>query len=104
MSGGGFTLPRIRIRSRRRKPRGPEWKRKALHVALDAFFVVVYAPTAWAVAVGFTICLAVDWRDLHRAPCDPEARPLTLREEITGALAVLAALSLVVVGVVGLIA
>lgn len=78
---GGFALPRIRVRSRRRKPRGPQWRRKAAWCC--AWLVLIAAnllsANCWS-AIGAAVFFVVDWRELHHAPCDPDAKPLTLRE------------------------
>jgi hypothetical protein len=96
---GGFALPRIRARSRRRKPRGPQWRRKAAWCCLWLVLTSANLMSGHAlVAAGMAVLFAVDWRELHRAPCDPEAAPLTLREELAHTAVGFAAVALALVG------
>lgn len=98
---GGLTLPRVRVRSRRRKPRGPEWRRSAALCCANAFSLLVFLLSDEPLcAAASAIGLAVTWIDLHHAPCDPEARALTRREEAIGGAAACFALVLFVVGIV----
>lgn len=98
---GGLTLPRIRVRSRRRKPRGPQWRRKARRCALVAITAIVLSlVSAPYSAIGCSIALGVEWRELHHAPYDPEAPPLTLRQSAENAVATAVALGFMLVGIV----
>ncbi len=68
---------------RRRRPRGPKWKKRAAWFCLEAFGAILSFVAGWPLyAAGFLLALANDWTHLHRAPCDPEAPPLTEREWI----------------------
>ena len=100
MNGGGFALPRLRVRSRRRKPRGPWWRYTAAFCCVWLVLIAVnlLVGNPWS-AAGAAIFFTVDWRDLHRAPCDPEARPLTIREEAHGVGLCMLGLALCVVGI-----
>ncbi len=97
---GGVTLPRLRTRSRRRKPRGPEWKRQAALCAVWIFLLALYVFTAlpWS-AAGSVVFLACDWQLLHRWPCDPDASPLTLTERKRGIAWRVAGLALLTIGI-----
>ncbi len=97
---GGFTLPRLLTRSRRRKPRGPEWKRQAVWVAVWMLLLAlnILAGAPWS-AAGAAILLACEWQELHRWPCEPEASPLTLTERKRGVAWRAAALALMLVGI-----
>lgn len=98
MNGHGIALPRIL--TRRRKPRPPAWRKAAAWCALWLLLFALNLLEGNALAAASSaIFFACYWRELHRAPADPEAPPLTLRERQTMAATMAAACGLMMVGV-----
>lgn len=97
---GGLTLPRLLARSRRRKPRGPEWKRTAKWCAAWLVLLALNGVLGhFASAAGCAVFFSLEWRNLHRWPCDPEAAALTMEEARRGCLMAMLGLALMVVGI-----
>ncbi len=83
----GVALPRIRVRTRRRKPRGPEWRRQFrwLAWAMTLAVACVFAGLVFT-ATGMALQAVAHLRELRRWPCDPEARPATVAQAQTDML------------------
>lgn len=97
---GGFALPRLRIRSRRRKPRGPEWKRTAAWCCFCLFNMAFAALLGAALtAIGWALAFSIEWRELHRWPCDPEATALSIREVLCHRAVSVLAVALMFIGI-----
>jgi hypothetical protein len=81
VNGGGFALPRIRVRSRRRRPRTPWWRFWAglfcAWLALLAWHVLDADAVGTAAAVCGTVFAR---RKMRQRPADPEAPVLTTRD------------------------
>lgn len=96
----GFAIPRVRVRARRRKPRGPEWWWRFAWLAAACFMLVTLVLAgALVTAAGMALLAIVDVRLLRRWPCDPEGPRGTWADTRTDVALACAALALFVVGV-----
>ncbi len=98
---GGHVLPRLRVRFRRRKPRGPEWWRAFRMLCAGLPITAAHIVVGAVVCAAATALLAFTYaRDLRRWPCDREGRAYTEAEASALIVIVKAAVIIYIVGMV----